>query len=104
MKTTVNGFIAAIRRNGYKQSKGSFVRYDADGKVESACALGQAGLNLNKNPNELLEKFEKFLVLNRLPYINIIGLNDYKGLTCAQIADAIEDSISAELRNQSLYS
>jgi len=49
---SVGDILDAMERNGYPQIDNFFVKYE-DGKVLGACAIGQAGLNLNILPIEV---------------------------------------------------
>lgn len=77
----------AIRKNGWKQVTGEFIKKE-NGKVVGACALGQAALNLGVEGNDLLEALNDFDE-NELG-AQIIEWNDTNKWTLAQIADRIE--------------
>lgn len=91
MKATVSVVANAIRKNGYKQAFGVYVERDSYNKVKSACALGQAGLNLGIEGERLYRALQSI----KSPTGNQLGtwitlLNDDDRLTLDQIADAIE--------------
>jgi hypothetical protein len=75
----------AIRKNGWAQVTGEFVKKQ-NGKVVGACALGQAGLNLGVDGNNLVGALNEFDNLGEA----IIEWNDQNKWTLAQIADRIE--------------
>lgn len=62
--TTLNDVLDAMEKNGYKKIKGEFIEYKEEissdypfpqltDKVIGACAIGQAALNLNKDPYDV---------------------------------------------------
>lgn len=99
-RVSVKQFIAAMRKNGYKQARQSYIKYAQDEKtVIAACAFGQAGLNLGVSPGDLHNWYSDFITEHskdkRTPYPewpNIVTMNDYRGNTLAEIADAVEAS------------
>jgi hypothetical protein len=103
-------YIQAIRDNGFPQATGEYVIYK-DGEIESACAVGQAMINLGYEELAKARRFGRFINLFPKPdYDNpficnlclepartITGvtshLNDSHGYTLEQIADELEKII-----------
>lgn len=86
---TVREFIEAMRKNGYEQARnGEYINYDYVGgkavRVSSACAYGQAALNLGCTPDDLHVSH-----INGFP--NIVALNDRDGYSIQEIADEVEN-------------
>lgn len=55
---TLAALFDAMEKNGYEKAKGDYIIYnDIDNKVDSACAYGQAALNLNVDPASLRLSF-----------------------------------------------
>lgn len=75
----------AIRKNGWKQITGDYVKR-VNGKIVGACALGQAGLNLGVAGDDLERALN---VYNDLGHA-IIDWNDENKWTLDQIAERIE--------------
>jgi len=85
---TVREFIEAMRKNGYTQARnGEYINYEYVGDlkvISSACAYGQAALNLGVDPAQLhVTHFQGFP--------NIVALNDREGLSIEEIADRIAE-------------
>jgi hypothetical protein len=83
---TYREFIAAIRKNGYKQGYGAFIR-GIRGEEVSACALGQAAINLDVSPIILSSKYMSSKAFNKP---NIINMNDHRKMPLSEIADEVE--------------
>lgn len=102
-KFTLREVFAAIRKNGYKKAYGTYIRTNNGlpaGKVISACAIGQAALNLNVSPSVLADSLHKFkATMGGVfgPYdipleSRIFSLNDSEteDLSLPEIADTVE--------------
>lgn len=79
---TLAQILDAMEKDGYKKITGLYVLHKdhlATGEVLGACALGQAGLNLEINP-ELLASLPDDI------YIHITDLNDRTTMSVAAIA------------------
>lgn len=91
---TLADVVNAIRANGLKQVRHQYVGTGINGVVTSACALGQAAVNLGVNYNDLYSR------LNGLGGNiggTIIRMNDSDGLSFKTIADRIEDTFKFDL-------
>lgn len=53
MRVSDEKFIAALEKNGYRRANGSYITFSKDGSVYSACAVGQALLNLGADPKKI---------------------------------------------------
>lgn len=88
--TTVRDVFNAMEKNGYRKARGIFYRRSKASKyasklgpIISACAIGQAALNLNIPPNVLQHALT--FVDHRLT-TEIIRLNDTTTKTVPEIA------------------
>lgn len=73
---TLGDVFDAIENNGLKQITGEFVQY-SEGKPISACAIGQAAVNLKVDYNKLTNALNRFSKPNGLPLGDrIIRMND----------------------------
>lgn len=91
MKITVQQFIDAIRKNGYPQIKGDYIRRDSNNKVIGACVYGQAALNLSVNPSVLHTAFGSYLF--NIIDADILFWNDTEGLTLDEIASRLDETV-----------
>lgn len=94
-------FIQALRLNGYTQRKNRMVHYNVDRgdklRIESACAFGQAALNLGVDPDMAYRNMDK----GKIGEYVMIHNDDYYGqYTCEQIADMVEQTFAEDLDNQ----
>jgi hypothetical protein len=78
---TVADILDAMEKNGFKQSRESWITFNKDGSVQKACALGQAVINLEVD----LSAFQAAILSWGLRD-NVIELNDHKKLSCKEIA------------------
>ena len=127
MKTfTVQEVIDAIRKDGWKKAYGAYWK-DSNGdylgdedfdfetidrsNIDSACALGQAALNLDVNPIYLETALNSIPIkLSGYEYetslgVDITRLNDNtrnEDLTLPQIADNLEAKLSTAIKNQTI--
>lgn len=90
-KVTVQDVVNAIRANGVRQARNEYVRYDKSGNVVSACAIGQAAINLGVDYASLYRALNhdddgKPMGLGS----KIISLNDTRRKSLQEIADTIE--------------
>jgi hypothetical protein len=95
MKKTITkaDLVEAIRKNGVPQTKGTLIRYSINEGV-SACAMGQAGINLGIDPNKLeslLYENQVIVPTQGFLHVWIEFLNDDAMLTYEQIADRVEE-------------
>jgi hypothetical protein len=102
LRTSVGIVARAIRKNGYKQSFGSFVVQGSGKKVIEACAIGQGALNLKCDPYALNKALNKYKNSQGLGLgDSIIEWNDQNHWPLATIADRIErdwsDVLDAEV-------
>jgi hypothetical protein len=77
--------VDAIRKDGLPKHKGSFFHWGPGDRVISGCALGQAALNLDVDPEAL------WTALPRTFRGRVVNLNDQTDLTLPQIADKMEE-------------
>lgn len=98
---TYRQLVAAMRKNGYTKGKNNFILYampdgawqasfilHKDVEIIAACAIGQAAINLEIDPSELIRR------MNWDIKMRIYELNDSTDLTVPQIADKIEKEFS----------
>lgn len=91
MKTNVAVVANAIRQNGYEQAFGSFKNVDPKTGKISACALGQAGLNLKVEGGNLCHALNRFVDGDGTGLGDtIVEWNDENHWTLDQIAERIE--------------
>jgi len=89
---TFRDFIEAMRKNGYQKTIGTYVRYDGWGKVYSACAYGQAALNLGVDPAELNEAISRgFMDGRKDGFPDILSLNDNLNVSVPNIAERLQE-------------
>lgn len=99
---TVKDLVEAIRKDGYEQAFGHYIVYkNKDGyassypsfgyEITAACALGQAGLNLNVEPMKLQRGFGKLARHRADDFPYIARLNDQDKLPLDKIADSVEE-------------
>lgn len=101
---TYRKLVEAMRKNGYRKVRGSYFKYkNTDGRrgtwdssriykdtaLFGACAMGQAALNLDVDPNELIQGID-YKIRER-----IFSLNDRTGKTVPQIANIIEEEFAS---------
>ena len=108
---TLRQIARAIRQNGIKQARngayinlestnGSLLRdagarlFDRGDQITSACAMGQAGINLETNPENIhLALDDRFDFLGQA----IMGMNDEEGMSFEDIANYIETAYADRL-------
>ena len=92
---TARQIVNAMKRNGYKKVKGTFVTYDKNHNAIGGCVYGQAGLNLGVSGSTLSGAFDKFLGLVETAVgftrPKPIRLNDNSDLTVPQIGTLVEN-------------
>jgi hypothetical protein len=91
---TKTDLIEAIRKNGYPQAFGKMLQYQyqKSGGIElSACAMGQAAINLHIAPFILEDILRRIGMGGPQSLANfIINLNDGDRLSLEKIADLVE--------------
>jgi len=88
---TLRQFVDAIRKNGLPQARGQYFTVDVDNTVVTACALGQATINLDiKAANYLNRWYYNLPAEGMFEQPDIVELNDRDGLSLEEIADTIE--------------
>lgn len=88
---TLEDFIKALELNGYPQSRGRMIResfMEGGYGVDSACAFGQAALNLGASVVSLEYAIGRGIV-NR-----IIDENDSHGFSCEKIAKNMREKLN----------
>jgi hypothetical protein len=86
VKFTVSEFIKALRMNGYEQARQAYVVTDRTHRtITSACAIGQAALNLGVNPGQL----DTFLPSEL--GTRIVNQNDNLGWSLEKIAEHLKE-------------
>lgn len=105
---TVQDVINAIRKDGYAQAFGELVEYDSEGNILEACAVGQAALNLDINPDDLMTQLDdmelhpngKDSELSEISTLSglIIHYNDSKKYPLSKIADLLERKLPTAIR------
>lgn len=109
----VSDVVDAIEKNGYPKTKGSFYRNTNNEKVYpelgesaefivSACAIGQAALNLHTTASELISGLRSIdLESPILLQINlgdaILNLNDQTDYSMAAIAEHLRENLPSEV-------
>lgn len=95
---TYRQIIDAMERNGYRKASGSWVTFkDSDrekGEVYSACAMGQALLNLGVRPKDVVAA--SYSIGIGLKHA-VIGQNDSQHLPIKQIAQNIREQFANDL-------
>jgi len=110
-KVTIKQIIEAMRKNGYKFTRGTFFR-DAFSdypisderrkdmevvRFGSACAMGQAAANLGVNATELEKRLGMVVAFANGPMMRvssaIVDMNDNKDMLPAAIADILEENL-----------
>lgn len=104
IRVTVADILDAMERNGFRQARnGEWINYNKDGSVRSACAMGQAVINLGID----LSSFQRALVWNddlQDLKISIIDLNDSELKSCEVIATEMRKRFSHLLDKQLMLS
>lgn len=85
---TFRDFVEAMKKNGYRQAIGAYYRYSDKGEVYSACAYGQAALNLGVAADVLNANVSEKFSTTGIP--DILDLNDNRGWEVQAIANALE--------------
>lgn len=102
-KVKIGTIIKAIRKNGLPKSRGSYYRRDPENgnKIISACAIGQAAINLRVSAPDLdgglcsVFNPTNFLSLRS----RIVKLNDNSNYSFQEMADILEEEFSTQLNN-----
>lgn len=94
---TLNDLVTALELNGYKQGFGHYVKRSGD-KVLSACAMGQAALNIGIDYRRVSRAFSEIYS----PYHGslsayIIDLNDNRKLSIKKIGAKIREEYGDKL-------
>lgn len=106
MIITYRQFVAAMRKSGYPKAQRDFIIYEIRGEesnsfgsslffsehineVGSACAIGQAALNLRVHPKDISAHLDLDMK------IRIYHLNDNEDWDISTIADKIESEFSS---------
>lgn len=100
----VSDVLDAMEKDGYKKATGTFFRnrkranidWDARSNVVYACAIGQAALNLNIDPNTLQ------LALGPKLGPEIVSLNDESSRTVRSIARLLKKQWDQDIQERSL--
>lgn len=95
---TILEVLDAMEKNGYQKAIGAWVKRDYD-KIISACAFGQAGLNLNVNPNNLAASVGR--VSPKLQR-DVINLNDKTVTEVPEIARQMKTRYSDRFLNRKI--
>lgn len=97
-KVKVGTVIKAIRKNGLPKSKGSYYGRDSQNKIISACAIGQAAINLRLSAPGLDGALSIVFTPTYLSLRSrIVKLNDDSNRSFKEMADILEEEFSTEL-------
>ena len=102
---SVEQIIEAMKKNGYEQTKGMYIRFSDDEKrVTSACAFGQAALNLMPSNFELravshlANAIHNHAILKFQEFENVTYWNDDLDMTVEDIATTLEGLYKESLK------
>lgn len=115
---TLRQIAQAIRQNGIKQARnGAYINLESqngsftdhmgslffsreENEIASACAMGQAGINLQINPEKI-----HFALDERFDYLgqNIMTMNDEEEMSFEEIATYIETEYADRLNEAVIY-
>lgn len=104
-KITFKDLAEALKKNGFEQLYGQYIRFDFDSKVIAGCAYGQAGVNLGVSPQELNNLVDEYCYNRQSSEfsIDIINLNDEKHVEVSEIGEKVEAwAIKEDILNEIL--
>lgn len=115
MEVKISQVLDAMEKNGYPQIKGilvtevprSFGPFTLKPKIEGACAIGQAALNLGVRPRSLQYALSSVYVSTPSYHTSladrIVSKNDLEGVPVRQIARELRNEIPAHNLDRTIF-